>query len=240
MKSKSTSPQPASSRRFNSGPQPGKARLDVLLVERGLAPSRERAQALLLAGQVRVDGQRVDKPGTRSRRRCARRAHRTSRCAMPAAAGLKLEGALEDFGVTRAGQDLPRYRELDRRIHRLPAAARSAQGVCRGCHDRSARLEAAQMTARCHGRAECALSCAPDDIAETATLIVMDVSFISVTKVLPAVAAACCAWRRFSDSDQAAVRAGKTRHRQRRNRPRRGAARKAIERVASGCGSLRT
>jgi 23S rRNA (cytidine1920-2'-O)/16S rRNA (cytidine1409-2'-O)-methyltransferase len=34
-----------------------RTRLDLLLVERGLAPSRERARALILAGQVRVNGQ---------------------------------------------------------------------------------------------------------------------------------------------------------------------------------------
>lgn len=39
-------------------------RVDVIMVERGLAPSREKAQALLMAGQVYVEGQRVDKPGT--------------------------------------------------------------------------------------------------------------------------------------------------------------------------------
>jgi 23S rRNA (cytidine1920-2'-O)/16S rRNA (cytidine1409-2'-O)-methyltransferase len=41
-----------------------KSRLDLLLVERGLAPSRERARALILAGQVRVDGRTVEKAGT--------------------------------------------------------------------------------------------------------------------------------------------------------------------------------
>ncbi|MEO7029747.1 MAG: TlyA family RNA methyltransferase [Acidobacteriaceae bacterium] len=41
-----------------------KMRLDKLLVERGLAASRERAQALILAGRVLVSEQRVDKPGT--------------------------------------------------------------------------------------------------------------------------------------------------------------------------------
>ncbi|MBC7221480.1 TlyA family RNA methyltransferase [Candidatus Bipolaricaulota bacterium] len=41
-----------------------KERLDVLLVARGLAPSRTKAQALILAGQVRVDGVLVDKPAT--------------------------------------------------------------------------------------------------------------------------------------------------------------------------------
>ncbi len=44
--------------------KPGKTRLDVLIVERGLAPSRERAQALLLAGQIRVNGAPAAKPGT--------------------------------------------------------------------------------------------------------------------------------------------------------------------------------
>ena len=41
-----------------------KLRLDVLLVERGLAPSRERARALILAGQVRVNGQPQTKSGS--------------------------------------------------------------------------------------------------------------------------------------------------------------------------------
>ena len=41
-----------------------KVRLDVLLVERGLSESRERARGLILAGDVRVNGQTVSKPGT--------------------------------------------------------------------------------------------------------------------------------------------------------------------------------
>ncbi|MDE3194690.1 MAG: TlyA family RNA methyltransferase, partial [Chloroflexota bacterium] len=36
-------------------------RLDQLLVRRGLAPSRERAQALILAGEVRIDGRRAER-----------------------------------------------------------------------------------------------------------------------------------------------------------------------------------
>lgn len=42
----------------------GKVRVDLLLVERGLAPSRERARAFILAGRVLVQEQKVDKPGT--------------------------------------------------------------------------------------------------------------------------------------------------------------------------------
>lgn len=46
------------------GADAAKARLDLLLVERGLAASRERARALILAGRVLVQEQKVDKPGT--------------------------------------------------------------------------------------------------------------------------------------------------------------------------------
>ena len=42
---------------------PAKTRIDLLLVERGLAPSRERARALILAGRLLVDEQKIDKPG---------------------------------------------------------------------------------------------------------------------------------------------------------------------------------
>ena len=41
-----------------------KERLDVLVVQKGLAPSREKAKALIMAGCVLVDGEREDKAGT--------------------------------------------------------------------------------------------------------------------------------------------------------------------------------
>lgn len=46
-------------------PKPPRERLDVLVVARGLAPSREKAQGLVMAGQVLVAGQMIDKPGTK-------------------------------------------------------------------------------------------------------------------------------------------------------------------------------
>lgn len=79
-------------------------RLDVLLVERGLAPSRERAQALILAGQVRVEGRPVVKAGTRVPPGAA--------ITLAAAdhpyvsrGGLKLAHALDAFGLDPTGKD---------------------------------------------------------------------------------------------------------------------------------------
>ncbi|HKS69766.1 MAG TPA: S4 domain-containing protein, partial [Ktedonobacterales bacterium] len=46
------------------GAKEDRERLDLLLVARGLAPSRERARALIMAREVRVDGRMVDKAGT--------------------------------------------------------------------------------------------------------------------------------------------------------------------------------
>jgi 23S rRNA (cytidine1920-2'-O)/16S rRNA (cytidine1409-2'-O)-methyltransferase len=80
-----------------------KQRLDVLLVERGLAESRQKAQAMLLAGEVRVAGQRHDKPGERVPidapiEIAASHLQYVSR------GGFKLEGALDDFAVDPSGK----------------------------------------------------------------------------------------------------------------------------------------
>src|SRR5579862_1316550 len=79
--------------------KPGKSRLDVLLVERGLADSRERAQALLLAGHVRVNGAKMEKAGSQvavdAQIEIAGEVLRYA-----SRAGLKLEGALEDFALS--------------------------------------------------------------------------------------------------------------------------------------------
>lgn len=79
-----------------------KIRLDKLLVEQGLAASRERAQALVLAGRVLVDEQRVDKPGApvapdAAIRMLGQDLRYVSR------GGLKLEGALRAWGINVKG-----------------------------------------------------------------------------------------------------------------------------------------
>ncbi len=78
-------------------------RLDVLLVERALAPSRDRARALVMAGAVFVAGNRVDKPGTTIPRDAAIEV-RGSDHPWVSRGGLKLAHALETFalGVTGA------------------------------------------------------------------------------------------------------------------------------------------
>jgi 23S rRNA (cytidine1920-2'-O)/16S rRNA (cytidine1409-2'-O)-methyltransferase len=79
-----------------------KKRLDVLLVERGLAETRARAQAMIMAGEVRVDGRVVDKAGTG----VDDAAEVEVAEAMPYASrgGLKLEAALAGFGLDPAGK----------------------------------------------------------------------------------------------------------------------------------------
>jgi len=78
-------------------------RLDVLLVERGLAESRQKGQAMILAGEVEVDGKRVDKAGLAIAEASRIEVH--SRLQKYASrGGFKLEGALEDFGVKAEGK----------------------------------------------------------------------------------------------------------------------------------------
>ncbi len=79
-----------------------KVRLDKLLVDQGHAASRERAQALILAGRVLVDEQRVDKPGTAVRGEVAIRLL-GSDLKYVSRGGLKLERALEYWKIALAG-----------------------------------------------------------------------------------------------------------------------------------------
>jgi len=75
-----------------------KTRLDQLLVERGLAESRERAQRLIRAGMVLVDEQLTDKPGVKIDAASPIRI-KGEACPYVSRGGLKLEGALRAFGL---------------------------------------------------------------------------------------------------------------------------------------------
>ncbi len=79
-----------------------KRRVDQLLVERGLAESRERAQALVMAGYVRANGQRVNKAGATVPNDI--QLELTDRLRYVGRGGLKLEAALEHFGMDVNGK----------------------------------------------------------------------------------------------------------------------------------------
>ena len=79
-----------------------KERLDVLLVERGFFDSRAKAQAVIMSGDVYVDGQKADKAGASYGREAAIEV-RGSVCPYVSRGGLKLEKALRDFGVDPTG-----------------------------------------------------------------------------------------------------------------------------------------
>ncbi len=90
----------ADSKNARAGSQ-SKQRIDRLLVERELAETRERAQALILAGRVRVDGRRIDKAGTRVPPDAAIEVEG----GLPFAGrgGVKLDGALDALGLDVRG-----------------------------------------------------------------------------------------------------------------------------------------
>ena len=79
-----------------------KKRLDVLLTELGYADSRSKAQAIIMSGQVYVDGQKADKPGI-SYEETVQIEVRGETCPYVSRGGLKLEKALRDFGVKPDG-----------------------------------------------------------------------------------------------------------------------------------------
>jgi 23S rRNA (cytidine1920-2'-O)/16S rRNA (cytidine1409-2'-O)-methyltransferase len=162
-----------------------KQRLDVLLVERGMAESREKARALILAGQVLVDGQKLDKAG-----HAISPDSKIELLASPryvGRGGLKLEAALDHFGIQPAGKiclDVGSSTGgfTDCLLQR-GAARVYAIDVGTGQLDWKLRNDARvivqeQVNARYITRSE-----VPEPIA----LAVCDVSFISITMILPAV-----------------------------------------------------
>jgi 23S rRNA (cytidine1920-2'-O)/16S rRNA (cytidine1409-2'-O)-methyltransferase len=169
-------------------PHSAKKRLDLLLVERGLVESRQKAQAVILAGEVRVNGQRAEKPGSAFPNEAQIEiAGRKSRYA--SRAGEKLEGALRDFGVSPSG--------------RICLDAGSSAGGFTDClleHGATKVYAVDVNTSQLHWKLQRNPSVRPlemnvrylkpEHLTERPSLITADLSFISLSKVLPALAAA--------------------------------------------------
>lgn len=88
---------------LREGTREMKERLDVLLVNRGLATSREKAKAVIMAGQVYVKGQKEDKAGTMFDSQVEIEV-RGATLKYVSRGGLKLEKAMQQFGVTLEGK----------------------------------------------------------------------------------------------------------------------------------------
>ena len=171
-----------------------KLRIDRLLVQRGLLPTRERAQAMLLAGRVLVDGQKVEKPGTSVNQEAEIRLLGQD-LRYVSRGGLKLEAALEkwkinltdrfclDVGASTGGftdcmlqHGAARVTAVDTGYGQIAAKLRTDSRVGLLENTNARHLEAKQL----YGAGQ------QDGIS----FIAIDVSFISATLVLPAVIAA--------------------------------------------------
>ena len=119
-------------------------RADVALVELGHFSSRARAQAAIEAGLVSVDGDRLAQS---LGRRCAADARIAARAPHPwvSRGGVKLEAALDAFGLDPRRSRLPRRRRLDRRLHRCAAGARRAARLRRRRRPQPARCAIARQ-----------------------------------------------------------------------------------------------
>ncbi|MDR7417500.1 MAG: TlyA family RNA methyltransferase [Armatimonadota bacterium] len=165
----------------------GRTRLDLLVVARGLAASRHQAEAAVRAGEVFVDGRRVEKPGTLVVDTAAIERRREGPVYV-SRGGVKLEAALDAFGVDPAGQVV-----LDVGASTggftdcvLRRGARRVYAVDVGRGQLHWRLRQDPRVVVMEGRHAGRL--APADFPEAVDLATIDCSFISLLKVLPAVA----------------------------------------------------
>jgi 23S rRNA (cytidine1920-2'-O)/16S rRNA (cytidine1409-2'-O)-methyltransferase len=170
-----------------------KLRLDKLLVDRGLAQSRERAQALVLAGRVLVNEQRVDKPGSPVLEDAVLRMIGED-MRYVGRGGLKLEGALTAWGIPVAGLACADIGASTGGFTdcMLQNGAATVLAVDTGYGQMAHKLRVdprVTLLERTNARL-----LAPGQLAplspQPVKFFAMDVSFISATLVLPAVVAA--------------------------------------------------
>lgn len=163
-----------------------KLRLDKLLVDRGLAASRERAQALIIAGKVLVDDQKLEKAGAQVIEDCTIRLLGED-LKFVSRGGLKLEHALEHWKIEAqdkvcldVGASTGGFTDC---LLQRGAASVVAVDTGYGQMDFKLRQDArVRLLEKTNAR-----YLTRDALAKTVDLIVMDVSFISATLVLPAV-----------------------------------------------------
>lgn len=163
-----------------------KKRLDVLLTEQGLADTRSKAQAIIMSGEVYVDGQKADKPGV-SYEETVSIAVRGHACPYVSRGGLKLEKALRDFGVDPTG-----YICSDSGASTggftdclLQKGAKKVFAIDVGYGQLAWKIRNDPRVV-CMERTNIRYV-TPEDIQEPLDLSVVDVSFISLKIVLPAI-----------------------------------------------------
>jgi len=166
-----------------------KARLDTVLVERGLAATRERARALILAGQVRVNGQPADKAGTPVAPDAAVTLDEPDH-PFVGRGGIKLAHALEVFGIAPAGRTAldigASTGGFTDALLQKGAALVVALDVGHGQLDWKLRNDPRVIVLeRINAR-----TLTPDQLPEAArrfSLVTIDVSFISLRQILPVI-----------------------------------------------------
>ena len=163
-----------------------KTRLDQILVDRGLANSREKARGLILAGSVKVNGQRSDKPGHSFAEDC--RVEVAEAMPYVSRGGFKLAAALDHFSIAVGG--------------RVCLDVGSSTGGFTDCllQRGAARVYAVDVG---HGQLDWKLRndarvivqegvnaryLQPGDFPEAVSFAVCDASFISATLLIPAIA----------------------------------------------------
>jgi 23S rRNA (cytidine1920-2'-O)/16S rRNA (cytidine1409-2'-O)-methyltransferase len=161
-----------------------KNRLDRLLVERGLVESREKAQALIMAGEVLLNGQKAAKPGQPVDDDAALEV--LARPPYVSRGGLKLAGALTQFGIDLAGKTCL---DIGSSTGGFTDAMLQAGAACVHCVD----VGVGQLvwSLRTDSRVRLheginARELRPSDMGEPVDFLTCDVSFISVTLILPA------------------------------------------------------
>lgn len=165
-----------------------KERLDVLLTEKGLCESRSRAQALIMSGEVYVNGQKCDKAGTQID--CEAEIEvRGNTCPYVSRGGLKLEKALRDFGVdptgfvcSDSGASTGGFTDC-----LLQKGAKKVFAIDVGYGQLAWSIRTDERVV-CMERTNIRYV-KPEDLGEPLDLSVVDVSFISLKLVLPAIKA---------------------------------------------------